>query len=434
MKKSEELSFAAASVAVQDTTTGLVEQIDIPMRASAGGYYDNLMRMYKLLDIPLHPIRFLFAFSKPATGSTLSLDLVQQAGAVPGSYFVHASNLHQLPPRPVGTSRLTHFFEIVYLIICHFWFSIACFLVAPRNDDAGTSETLGHYLRRIWLPRRYAQRYLMPLMSSVSTCTHAEMMAFPASDLVNYKKYSTGHHHYAVCGGAHQVQDRLVLGIQDIRLSTRIIAVDPLGSQTKLTMQSVGTHATQEELFDQVVLAVSPDVAGRIYKPLSKILAVVPTTPAESSVLTPDPARYKIVPRNASKATCAHHHSSGTMPPQTITFRTQFGAADGRTEAMHAMPGGAIVSTCPLETGETKETLRYARFTRTLRTAESRGVVQQLMGESTNTQNSLGWINGQEGVWLAGAWCWDGMVLLEGCVVSAKRVAAGLGVQAPWEQ
>lgn len=425
-------------MAVQDTATGAVEQVDIPMRASAGGYYDNLMRMYKLLEIPLHPIRFLFAFSKPATGSTLSLDLVQQAGAVPGSYFVHASNLHQLPPRPLGTSRLTHFFEIVYLIICHFWFSIACFLVAPRNDDSGSnSETLGHYLNRIWLPRRYATRYLMPLMSSVSTCTHAEMLAFPASDIVNYKKHSTGHHHYAVCGGAHQVQDRLALGITDIRLSTRIIAVEPCDSTqtTKLTLQSVDTQATVEESFDQVVLAVSPDVAGRIYKPLSKILAVVPTTPAESSVLTPDPMRYRIVPRKSAKATCGHH-SAGTTPPQTITFRTQFGATDGRTEAMHAMPGGAIVSTCPLEGGETKETLRYARFTRTLRTAESRGVVQWLMGESSSSsssQTSVDWVNGQDNVWLAGAWCWDGMVLLEGCVVSAMRVARGLGVEAPWE-
>ena len=42
------------------------------------------------------------------------------------------------------------------------------------------------------------------------------------------------------------------------------------------------------------------------------------------------------------------------------------------------------------------------------------------------------WRNGDGNVWLVGAWCWDGMVLLEGCVVSAMRVTRDLGVEVPW--
>lgn len=33
-----------------------------------------------------------------------------------------------------------------------------------------------------------------------------------------------------------------------------------------------------------------------------------------------------------------------------------------------------------------------------------------------------GWVNGDEGVWLMGVWCWDGMVLFEGCVVFVMRI------------
>lgn len=384
------------------------------MRASAGGYYANLMDMYRYLRIPMHPIRFLFVFAH-ALSSAVPLDSAREAGALPGSYFVHASNMHQLiPPRPAGTSLLKHVLEILYLLICHFWFSVACFIVTPG------SETLEDYITRIRLPKRYASRYLLPLMSSVSTCSHAEMLAFPAADVVSYKRKSTGQHHYAVCGGAHQVQDKLAAGVQDVRLSTRVVEVKALEKGVMLRMQS---DEMVEETFDHVVLAVSPDVAARIYTPLAKELSVVPTIQAESAVLG-ESSIYKVAERN-SKATCAHHSSSSAMPAQVISFRTQ--SASGKTEALHAMPGGAVVTTAPLEEGETKDTLKLARFTRTLRTTTSREVVRRLMsGEGS-------WANGQDGVWLAGAWCWDGMVLLEGCVVSAIRVAEDLGVAIPWE-
>jgi hypothetical protein len=42
------------------------------------------------------------------------------------------------------------------------------------------------------------------------------------------------------------------------------------------------------------------------------------------------------------------------------------------------------------------------------------------------------WRSGDDNVYLVGGWCWDGMVLLEGCVVSAMRVADALGVEVPW--
>ena len=49
-----------------------------------------------------------------------------------------------------------------------------------------------------------------------------------------------------------------------------------------------------------------------------------------------------------------------------------------------------------------------------------------------NSNPSKDWKNGDDGVWLVGGWCWDDMVLLEGCVVSAIRVAKALDMEIPF--
>lgn len=417
------------------------------MRASAGGYYDNLMRMYYFVGIPLHPIRFLFTFAKATSsnGAPKTIPLTpQDAGSATGSYFVHASNLHQLfPPRPENRSLIAYIFEIAYLIVCHFWFSVACLAVSPRTESstAGGCEDLEEYLQRIWLPRRYITHYLLPLMSSVSTCSHAEVLRFPASDIVNYKRHSTGQQHYAVCGGADQVQRKLAAGIHDIRLATRVLSVESTGDKVVLRFQSDGDES-KEQAFDRLVLAVSPDVAGRLYSPVEDVLQDIPTVYAESSVLTHDVSTHSVVGyggQGEGALSCAHHSSSGNMPAQVLTLRTIFSGDDSKTEAMHAMPSGVVVSTCPFTSETTKGTLHSAGFIRTLRSKHSRSVVQAIMRESQqgtadkDDDETALWVNGQDNVWLAGAWCWDGMVLLEGCVVSAMRVARDFGVAVPWQ-
>ncbi|KAJ6784510.1 hypothetical protein PWT90_10261 [Aphanocladium album] len=447
-EQSQLLSFAGASVAVKNAKEDMVEQIDLPMRASAGGYYDNLMRMYHFIGIPLHPIRFLFTFAKATTSnaSPKTIPLTPDtAGSATGAYFVHASNLHRLlPPRPGNRSLLPYIFEIAYLTICHFWFSVACFVVTPHTGAAapgGECEDLREYLQRIWLPRRYITHYLLPLMSSVSTCSHAEILRFPASDIVNYKRHSTGQQHYAVCGGAEQVQRKLSAGVEDIRLATRVLSVEPVGDKVVLRFQTEGSEAT-EQTFDRLVLAVSPDVAGRLYSPVENFLKEIPTVYAESSVLTHDVLTHSVVGyggQGEGALSCAHHSSGGKMPAQVLTLRTLFTGDDSKTETMHAMPSGVVVSTCPFVSETGKGTLHSAGFIRTLRSKHSRSIVQAFMREAESTtagkdrDETATWVNGQDNVWLAGAWCWDGMVLLEGCVASAMRVAQDFGVAIPWQ-
>ncbi|KAL7935146.1 hypothetical protein V8C35DRAFT_279600 [Trichoderma chlorosporum] len=436
-EQADSLSFDAESVSVRNKTNNTIERVDLPMRASAGGYYKNLMRMYDHLGITLHPARFLFVFAKalPTSCPQPTSSHPETAGSAPGSYFVHASNMHQTPPPwPSDRPFMTHIMEIFYLVICHFWFSVACFLIQPRPV-----ESFADYLARIWLPRRYISNYVLPMMSSVSTCTHNEMMAFPASDVTSYKKLSHGQHHYTVCGGIHQVQDRLVHGIQHVRLRTRVVEVKVAEDNMQTAVRWTAPGEDAEENFDRVVLAVSPDVAARIFRPLRKVLHNFPTVQVESLLLSPNRNACLLAKDDPAgiSAQCSHHDKAAS-PAQVITFKTVFSAAGSRTEAIHTMPTGVVVSTCPLDAdAQAKKRLHVAQFTRTLRTVESKQTIHRIMTTPSRTakrlnEEALIWSNGENNVWLAGAWCWDGMVLLEGCVVSAMRVADDFGVDVPW--
>lgn len=371
-------------MAVRDDKTAAVERIDLPMRACAGGYYANLMRMYRHLDVPLHPVRFLFVFARallPRPAEALGPD---DAGSAPGSYFVHAYNLHQTPPPwPASRGAVAHVVEVLYLIICHFWFTVACFLVPPRTMTAtttGETKTLADYLQRTWLPRRYVSHYLLPLMSSVSTCSHADLLALPASDVVGYKRRSHGQQHYAVCGGVHQVQSRLARWMHDVRLGSRVTSVEPAGrGRVLVRWQSTNGWAVAEQPFDRAVLAVSPDVGGRIFLPLASTLDKFPTRRIESSVLSPQPGSFSVVDARGDTGRCSHHRDEAS-PSHVITSRTLFSEHGAKTEALHAMPGGVLVSTFPLEpAAEAKATLHTARFTRTLRTPASKAATQSIM-------------------------------------------------------
>lgn len=83
------------------------------------------------------------------------------------------------------------------------------------------------------------------------------------------------------------------------------------------------------------------------------------------------------------------------------------------------------------------------RFLRVGRTPASRKLVNEVLGigevrKSVKSKGPLSWwgksydevegkegeewSQGRDGVYITGGWCWDGMVLLEGCVVSGGRV------------
>jgi hypothetical protein len=394
------------------------------MRAFAEGYYMNLIRMYNYLGVHFRSQPFIFSFEKAVLGET-------SRPAKREPYFIHSSNNHRLPPlRPRGMSFWAWIMSVAYVAFWYFWWSACCFFFVPR-PASGTQEceSLKEYVERVRLPGHFVNFYLLPLLSSVATCTHDDLMQFPAKDLTDYKKRSAGKNHYTVAG-VYEVQKRLGKGV-DARLSATVTKVEALaGQQVEITWVD-SKFEQNREIFDRVVLAVAPDVVGRIFTPLEKAMKKIPSALVRNFVQG-EGMTLSVNDESAEPCTLKTARTA-----QIIHFRTS--TTLGQTESIHVQPSGARVTTCPLDDtyASANDVLCSAQFRRALRTPLSRRVVNSIFGGTSEpayqpSEKESGWRNSDDNVWLVGGWCWDGMVLLEGCIVSAMRVARDFDVEVPW--
>ncbi|KAL7942727.1 hypothetical protein V8C42DRAFT_331744 [Trichoderma barbatum] len=449
-EQAPKFSLDAASVTIKNQKTGAAERIDIPPRSFCRGYYENLCRMYDHLGVPFQRIQLIWVFARVSAAAQTQIPTHDEAEKMPGSYFVYGKRLHEMlliSPHFWGGS-LQNILQTFCLALCHIWFFAACFLLTPRtikpeayldvksaSKDVANCESFRQYLDRTRLPQGYVLYYLLPVLSIICSCSHAEMLDFPASDVTEFMKGSFLQKTYVASGGINRVQATLAEGIEDIRLESRVTKVDKVDGGVLIRYEStkdVGRSASEEK-FDRVVLAVSPNVAAAIFNPSKPLLSVIPTVPVTSTVVAPLSSGLSVVPEqtHVPSGQCSYRRGDA----QVMAFRTTFSESVVQTESLHYLADGLIVRTSPVgDAPELKGTLDTSRFTRTLRTTESRRMVQRLMGTGKSGVAEAGvWVNGRDNVWIVGSWCWDGMVLLEGCIISAMRVARDLGVAVPWE-
>ncbi|KAK4998304.1 hypothetical protein LTR66_002450 [Elasticomyces elasticus] len=399
------LSLDSASLTIESPSRGHADRVDLPMRAFAGGFYTNLKAMYDYLGVEYHSQPFLFSFSKAAAPSARSTH-----GEKGSSYFIHSSNNHRIPPvRPEGISTAAWSLEILYLLVCYTWFSACCFFVEPRlASKKNVCETFDEYLRRIRLPQYFVTYYLLPLISSVTTCSHKALLCFPAADVTEYRRRTHRAHHYTVSHGVQDVQRKLAEGIPT-NLSAMVSSVGIQHSGVKISWrdtEDTRSLTTHEDLFDRVILAVSPDVVGKIFRSLQYEMAQIPTASVES-VVHADYDNLGEWPGQLGGQNLCH------TAAHTIHLRT---STEGihRTESIHVQPSGALVTTCPFGYIDPVHIVKLSRFTRVLRTPESRRVVNSIFSGHTSIEEIDGekprprWKNGDENVWLVGGWCWDG--------------------------
>ncbi|KAF3482796.1 uncharacterized protein GIQ15_02120 [Arthroderma uncinatum] len=454
----ETLSLDSASVTIESKDGGAAQHINQPMRDFDEGFYPNLKRMYDYLGIQCDPKKFLFSFSympKADPGDPSAQDH-EEAAAQAKVSFVHSSNNHQLPPiRPEGLSLWSWIGEIIYLAFFFAWFIVACFWINPGKGhrkpstmDQDYPESLEEYFRRIHLPTYFVDRYIIPSFSSMSTCSHREMLSFPANDIVQYIRRTYGAPHYLVRAGIREVERTLSKGL-NIRLGARVTSVRQAGtsvmvcwestsSASELAGEKIPPMSSCQRTFDHVILAIPPNAVGAIFEPLRAETSVIPTTSVEAFIHTD----YSTIPCiRSSPSPSAEVGTASNAESQWIHLRS----TPESTESIHQHPSSYIITNSPLTPIEPGKIVHRAYFTRTLRTPQSRDIVNRIFDKTSSISEEeksgehesrkkqpVQWRNGDGNVWLVGSWCWDGMVLLEGCIVSAMRVADEFGVMVPW--
>lgn len=394
------------------------------MRVFAGGYYENLKRMYEYLNINFISPRFIYTLSK----------LPKTEGEQVSPHFIHSSNNHRIPPlRPAERSLGAWILELVYLGICYFWFTACCFLVRPKEAHTlGEEESFQQYLERIRLPRYYVKSYLLPLVSSVTTCTHDAVLAFPAIDIVEYERRTFRKPHFLVLGGVRKVQEKLAEN-QKVHYGAKVSEVKDISNNEVQVSWTARDGQAYTESFDYVIMAVTPDVVGAIFPPLHKAMAGIPTVPVES-VVHYDFSRISRCSNSLKQQMRADESSSSVG--FDLTQPIHICSNSSASESIHEHPSSALITTYPIAPIDPAKVVHRAKFTRVLRTTKSRDIVNRVINLKPSRdileEKQREWRNGDGNVFLVGGWCWDGMVMLEGCIFSAMRVAKCLDVEIPW--
>lgn len=248
-------------------------------------------------------------------------------------------------------------------------------------------ESFRRYLERIRLPQYFSRRYLLPLLSSMTTCSHAELLDFPAIDVVDYATRTYRQPHYTVVGGVHRVQARISDGLA-IRLHSTVTAVEAAGTRCRITWIDSQNDKVSSAEYDHVIMAVTPDVVAAIFKPLEKPLRSIPTVKGDCIVH----CDTSILPDGGLLCTEA---KKALEPPEIMYMVSD----NNSTESVHIHRSSVMVTNFPIEPINSNKIIHRARLTRVLRTVRSREVVNRIFFSASQSQNTLSekeqlWRNG----------------------------------------
>jgi len=304
-----------------------------------------------------------------------------------------------------------------------FWFMLRDIMrfyrEAPALVAGSGEEALGDWLGRRGYGRAFIDHHILPMGAAIWSASVEGMRAFPARHFARFfqnhglLRLSDRPQWRTVTGGS-RVYVRRVL--EDLPGRVRLgAAVRGVSRDSEGVVMHLGDG--RAERFDQVVLACHADQAlALLHQPTrgeGEVLGAIACSD-NLAVLHSDPA---LMPRRRGVWSAWNYLSDGG---------TDHAAQVSVTYWMNCLQG--------LETREpvfvTLNPLRAPDPARVVSTRTYRH--PQFDAGAMRAQLRLPELQGQGGVWFAGAW--TGWGFHEDGIASAVRVARGLGVAAPWER
>ena len=322
-----------------------------------------------------------------------------------------------------GSSLATVFGQRRNLLRRRFWAMLYDILRFNRESNAWLASTHDSdlSLRQFLAERRYtdafAHWYLLPMAAAIWSCPTGQMLDMP---LATFIRFCQNHGLLQVFdrplwrtvrGGAREYVRRITSRLDDLRLSCPVHAVarDAAGLQV--------TFAGGSELFDQVVMACHSDQA----------LPILGATASEGQRDILAAVRYQ--PNRAVL------HTDAALLPRDRKMWSAWNYFAGRGAAGNQPVGVSylISKLQPLPfASPVVVTLNPAREPDPARVIAEFDYAHPIFDATAiAAQKRLPGVQGEGGIWLAGAWASYGFH--EDGLRSALNVAGGLGVTAPWQ-
>ncbi len=379
---------------VDVTLEGRTHPVDTGFLVFNDRTYPNLVAMFALLGVESVETEMSFAVS-------LREPELEWAGSSLATVFGQKRNLLRRPFWAMLSDILRFNRESVAWLAAHpdNQRSLRDFLVAGRYSPA------------------FCDWYLLPMAAAIWSCPTGQMLDMPLATFVRFCRNHGLLQIFdrptwrTVKGGGRAYVKKLAAQIDDIRLLCPVTAVSRDGRGLRVT------HALGTERFDQVVLACHSDQSLAILglsasDAQREVLSAIRYQP-NRAVLHTDRA---LLPRD-EKLWSAWNYFAGEGGPGDRPVGVSY-----LINRLQPLPfeTPVVVTLNPAREPDPASVIARMRYAHPI-----------FDGPAIAAQQRLDRVQGEGGIWLAGAWGRYGFH--EDGLESALRVANGLGVRAPWQ-
>jgi len=370
--------------------------------------YPNLIGMFDLLGVDSVETEMSFAVS-------LQNPVIEWAGSSLTTLFGQKRNLAR--PR----------FWAMLADILRFNRASVAVLAAAQSDNG----SLRDYLDREHYSSAFSEWYLLPMAAAIWSCPTRQMLDMPLATFVRFcdnhglLQITNRPLWRTVKGGGREYVSRIAARLKDVRLGCPVVSIEreafaaPLFSdRTRLRVNYAGSS----DIFDKVVMACHSDQALAILgasasEAQREVLSAVRYQP-NRALLHTDRA---LLPRD-EKLWSAWNYFAGNGEPGDQAVGVSY-----LINRLQPLPFKTPVLVSLNPAREPNPSTVIAEFEYAHPMFDGPAITaQQRLNDVTSG------IQGDGNIWLCGAW--SGYGFHEDGVNSAVRVAASMGVRAPWLQ
>ncbi len=371
---------------------GLTQRVDVPLRVFYPGYYPSLVQLYSELGVESEPVSY-----------ASSLDDGQQLYFRYRNLRLGSRSYGVMAPQDLALGSRAR------RIATALWrFRREATRALAHGELQGRS--IGEHLQFQRYHTDFVQGFVLPALCTIATCSYAQAAEFPAEVVVDYvARGLTRQSVRRASGGADDVQQRLLAGIEQVHCAAKVEAV--WWDDTAAWLQLEGAAPLR---FDHIVLAAQANQARRLLRNPStaEAAALDGFTYTPVHVITHCDTSFMPARRRDWSPVNLRVRGAFDTPQSTIWVNAVMptsGSVSGEADVFQTVNPQAEPATATL--------ISRARFERPLVHAQSQQALKELQGLHAQADRRL---------WFCGSYAQAGIPLLESAVRSAVEVVAQL--------